>query len=694
MVPVRKPGRPLSLCACPSRGPNCSCGGGGVKVAIPRKQRCGCGSGQHDSTENTSSMAAAPAISSPRLQASSSTPARPAFRVSKSGSISKPPQVRYQPPTLDRNLAMSAMAAQFNAGLNTNIAGISAGGQIPNLSTPTQLPIGGQPGFTYDVGYQAAGVSGPAMNQQPFSSAPPMSHSGIAQSLPQGFKTENNISEQIANFAALQSQVMANSNGVSNGTFTGPHTYALQKSPHGHNEQVAIGNQSNEPLWNTVKQDVDIKGKGKEMDVKVSEVEPKKGSCCGGNRNTQASQQHVNGSVAVPQSAYGQPSTIPLQFNTQSSLELKQQQEPLPSPAMPLGYQTVFRYPEEYGSWNHPLNPQIYQQVAHQGAAAAQTSQQGSDFALDMFIAGGGSAGVGTSHECTCGPGCQCIGCVAHPYNSQTIQYVQDAYNFSMASPISSPGGHSHRGSLDFAATAGVHQQQQQQYQFGSPTLAPRNAQQQPQQLPPDSPVEAQTPSDASGTPNPNDDQSLSTADFLWATIPLPACAGESFTCPCGDDCACVGCIIHGNAVPSLAGVGEGLGQQQTYDIGPHHQQQYQQAQGQVHEGMMPMPDGLPHGMMSSGPSSGVIPLAHHGMGDLSDLNASTDGSLGGDLNSAVSSPRTSHAPRGIDGILRAAASNDGVGSSSRGGASGGGGGSCCGGGGGGAGRSTEVSVP
>ncbi|KAJ4402444.1 hypothetical protein N0V85_005301 [Neurospora sp. IMI 360204] len=181
---------------------------------------------------------------------------------------------------------------------------------------------------------------------------------------------------------------------------------------------------------------------------------------------------------------------------------------------MPFGYQTVFRYPEEYGSWNHPLDPQTYQQVAHQSAATAQASRQGADLTLDLLLSGGGGAGAGTSHECTCGPGCQCIGCVAHPYNTQTIQYVQDAYNFNIASPIGSPGGHNHRGSIDFAATAGVHQQQQQQYQISSPTLGPRNGQQQQpqQQLPPDSPVEAQTPSDASGTPS--DEHGLSVGDY------------------------------------------------------------------------------------------------------------------------------------------------------------------------------------
>ncbi|EGO54090.1 hypothetical protein NEUTE1DRAFT_87140 [Neurospora tetrasperma FGSC 2508] len=527
MVPVRKPGRPLSLCACPNRPPSCSCGGGGVKVAIPRKQTCGCGSVHGSSTEDHSPTAAAQGIPAPRLHASSSTPARPGLRVSKSGSISKP-HSRHHLPTFDLDITKLGVAAQHNAALGPNMAG----------------------------------------------------------------------------------------------------------------------------------------------------------SCCGGSRELRGSQLRVNGSVAMPQSGYGQSSANPMQFNAQPPLQLKEQQQPLTPTVMPFGYQTVFRYPEEYGSWNHPLDPQTYQQMIHQGAAAAQAAQQGGDLSLGLFLSGGGGDGTGTSHECTCGPGCQCIGCVAHPYNSQTIQYVQDAYNFNIASPIGSSAGNSHHSSLDFAATVGVQQQQQQQYQIRSPIRGSRTGQQQQsqQQLPPDSPVEAQTPSDASGTPS--EEQYLSTADFLWATIPLPNCAGESLSCPCGDDCACIGCVIHGKAAPSLVGGGEGLEQQQVCDVGQH-----QQVPSQGHEALMPMSDGLPQGMMPNDPL-GVIPLTQRiGMGDMSGLSALNGGGMSSDMNNAVSSPRTLHVPFGIDGILRATASGGGDGGS----------GSCCGGrgaGGGGGGRSTEVSVP
>ncbi|KAL0469384.1 hypothetical protein QR685DRAFT_554233 [Neurospora intermedia] len=89
---------------------------------------------------------------------------------------------------------------------------------------------------------------------------------------------------------------------------------------------------------------------------------------------------------------------------------------------------------------------------------------------------------------------------------------------------------------------------------------------------------------------------------------------------------------------------------------------------------------------MPNGPL-GVIPLTQRiGMGDMSGLSALNGGGMSSDMNNAVSSPRTLHAPFGINGILRALASGGGDS----------GGGSCCGGrgaAGGGGGRSTKVSV-
>jgi hypothetical protein len=34
------------------------------------------------------------------------------------------------------------------------------------------------------------------------------------------------------------------------------------------------------------------------------------------------------------------------------------------------------------------------------------------------------------------------------------------------------------------------------------------------------------------------------------------ACMGEMASCPCGDDCQCLGCVVHGNAVNTVPGPG------------------------------------------------------------------------------------------------------------------------------------------
>ena len=39
------------------------------------------------------------------------------------------------------------------------------------------------------------------------------------------------------------------------------------------------------------------------------------------------------------------------------------------------------------------------------------------------------TTGLGTIHECNCGPGCQCIGCIAHPFNDATQEYIRSAQN-------------------------------------------------------------------------------------------------------------------------------------------------------------------------------------------------------------------------------------------------------------------------
>lgn len=61
--------------------------------------------------------------------------------------------------------------------------------------------------------------------------------------------------------------------------------------------------------------------------------------------------------------------------------------------------------------------------------------------------------------------------------------------------------------------------------------------------IPPISPT-AGTPSDTTG-----DDIPLSASDFFFVNYPFAndGCGGDTLSCPCGDDCACLGCFIHNN---------------------------------------------------------------------------------------------------------------------------------------------------
>jgi hypothetical protein len=55
----------------------------------------------------------------------------------------------------------------------------------------------------------------------------------------------------------------------------------------------------------------------------------------------------------------------------------------------------------------------------------------------------------------------------------------------------------------------------------------------------------AHTPS--SSTSGTGEEQSLSASDFFFVNYPFASdgCGGDTQSCPCGDDCQCLGCTIH-----------------------------------------------------------------------------------------------------------------------------------------------------
>jgi len=665
MVPVRKPGRPLSTCPCPPGRP-CACGG--VKVAIPRKTKCGCGPGNTEEAEEEEHNA------KPSLTESAISPTRTSFRVSKSGSVSRSNRKQsFDPTNLERMDPMSinlsipqrgsldATAMAIAGGANGMLSQLSPTGYAPNMGFVSMSQGAGNgfvPGHNMNYGASLAYDMGLQYSQAPQmpsrtikAEEPTLSHSemeAFIMSMPTspttngtktngrssmgGFSHSSGLGDSIVTRKeTIKSSCCAGKEepaglGLKTHNITQPLSYGSSISslqvqpPPTRNGPTTIGNGSccsgkdnsrnsssngsisvsqtefeasfvpqyqqpapSAPLQSS--NNVPNGGggsccSGKEGGSKNSNSNGARssqsgggfpstfstppfqqtsflhsngatangggGSCCGGgNNNDGFSEFSSPGSMTAAstssQSEYEK--SVISQF--QSSMGLKQQQHHNFSQQQqqsPFQSPTVYTYPGNYGSWQQPVDQTIWQQVASQPSM----SFGGLSSSLHLASAANGSAGnmngntivgdMGISHQCTCGPGCQCIGCLAHPFNDQTLQYVNAAYNDS-----GSDYGNGHNGSNGL------------QLDTSMAAASSQNGGGQGGQMP-DSPTDAQTPSDASSSTI-NEEQSLSTDNYFFVTIPLQrgSCGGDMFSCPCGDDCECIGCLVHNNTVSSVS---------------------------------------------------------------------------------------------------------------------------------------------
>lgn len=306
----------------------------------------------------------------------------------------------------------------------------------------------------------------------------------------------------------------------------------------------------------------------------VASPEQKKGNCCQScSYSSQANSMPNGGHGTTPhlqQTSAGimTPSMTP---------NMAPSQQPYP-PYFP--HPTVFHYPPNYGSYLQPLLPELWKQAMTSMMAQTLGSPNAMRTPDLGFLPSGTptTPSLGSSHICTCGDGCQCIGCAAHPYNDATQNYVRSAWHSmmdeawanGMASPLqgSAPfhtgnhrpnvnGGQPANGRPSVVSTpvpiGGT-------TTTASPTPAtsePNESSAEPKGTEPEStaptPAPAvaspapQTPSDtASGT---SEEQTLSASDFFFVTYPFDeSCMGDTASCPCGDDCQCLGCVVHGNS--------------------------------------------------------------------------------------------------------------------------------------------------
>ncbi|KAJ4293912.1 hypothetical protein N0V88_005426 [Collariella sp. IMI 366227] len=260
------------------------------------------------------------------------------------------------------------------------------------------------------------------------------------------------------------------------------------------------------------------------------------GSCCSSKtpaaptRNNSGLAQQMYSQPYVPKRASGsgccssKAQTPSPTANTPTSQQMLEQAYMTPFP-----YPTVFTYPGDYGSWQQPIDPVIWQQVASQTTmplnkplAPTTTPTSGTDTT---------TGAAGTSHQCSCGAGCQCVGCLAHPFNAQMFQYVNNAYSdggnngSNVGSPVNGDGSQPPPQQPQQQQHLSHHQQQMQTPANGH--AHPHSGQ--------DTPQEAPTPAASEGSPR--EEQALSTLDYFFVDLPISGlCGGSMETCPRPDD--------------------------------------------------------------------------------------------------------------------------------------------------------------
>lgn len=502
MVPVRKPGRPLSSCPHPSSRP-CSCAA--VTAAIPRKQKCGCGpSSSTDSDNNTSDRDTASTAVTPPSPSTFGSSA--AFRVQKQAGRSGP----------SRKQSVDLAGLQRMDANQINILP-SYGSMSPQqMSAPSvaSTPV------------SDLSLYGP--NESTF-----CADSGVFPVFPYA------VQPAVISSGSAAKPISNGKNGLStNGAIK--HSTEVSKSCCGGANDVE--NQAHHSLGPSRASSVSAKTRSSFK------------SCC--STKTSPSPQDQKPTLGItPALSMPFPPNGVMMPPFQHPLAMTGGMYPFYSQP------NIFNYPPQYGSYLQPLQPEQWRQFMA-GMAFAQSGGN-PPFGMPGHIPvqhqpqqnpTSPNAGDWTWHQCGCGDTCECVGCAAHPYNEATQNYVRSAWS-TMTEDAQKVHAHANgNGSLLNGnglanAVNGSHAEPEEASHVASDGTTTPNKPGHDESW---SPKAAQTPSDAaSGV---SEEQALSASDFFFVSYPFgESCAGETTSCPCGDDCQCIGCAIHNNPDPSQA---------------------------------------------------------------------------------------------------------------------------------------------
>ena len=505
MVPVRKPGRPLSSCPHPQ---NQQCGCGSVTAAIPRKQACHCGT-------STPPMSSGQATPQDQSNPDAPSPTKSSFKVQKT--TSRPQSSRKQ----------SFDPANFE---RMNMSSINI---VPFEQRPPDIPLPfvdayALPGAPQPYGYVPQYANLQAHFRYIPMQAAPHIHSGTPEG-PNGFINETVLEHVVESPLTTPTELtssgsngevklgsccapsvpVSKANGKTNRATNGSSCCASKQPSHSHSSSSASS---------------------------ISEPpETNAGGCCS-SKSALMKQEST--------SSHGTPIMAPPQILSPNGIF-----NPSIYPHF-IPQATVFTYPPTYGSFQNPLQPSAWRQSIRAnsyGQMPAPLPPGGLPF--DTAVTPENHDLV---HTCGCGDGCQCVGCAAHPYNDATQDYVRSAWssmnieqspNEIHTNGKSNGNGHpappgpetinSPPANTPSSTTSGNGEEQNfsasdflfVSYPFSS---------------------EEGCGGDTQSCPCGDDCQCFGCTIHHQPAIP---CEGEKDVCPCGDDCECIGCEIHNGIV-------------------------------------------------------------------------------------------------------------------------------------------------
>ena len=204
---------------------------------------------------------------------------------------------------------------------------------------------------------------------------------------------------------------------------------------------------------------------------------------------------------------------------------------------------TVYNMPPTYATAENPLTQR--QQAFYQQNSQLYTQQVPHYAPLGVFGTAAPSADghnlLQLTHTCTCGPSCQCIFCIAHPFNATTRDRVQTLADMLLADNEQTP-----QSPLQSSYPLAFHNPNETGVSVSTATPIHVDNLLQPS----DPQRKGEIPQRQSSENYFQAPQSSISADYLamqyeFGPPEFHECTDATGSCRCGDDCTCIGCLTH-----------------------------------------------------------------------------------------------------------------------------------------------------